>query len=171
VSERLNLRPWADADAPSLASMNADPEVMHDQGGPISRAESDRRLDRFKAAFEQHGFTRWALECRTTGSFLGYAGLMPVGRSHPLGPPVEIGWRLVREAWGRGLATEAAKEALSDAFSRLQFEEIFAYTSKENVRSQAIMERLGLRRCEHRDFSRHLAGDERHVMVWAAHRK
>lgn len=171
TTQRLNLRPWADTDALDFASMSSDPEVMNDQGGPISRAESDRRLDRFKHAFELHGFTRWVIECGSTANFLGYAGLMSVGNEHPLGFHVEIGWRLVRKAWGRGLATEAAEAALADGFTRLQLDEILAYTSRENLRSQAVMERLRLRRFEQRDFVRKVAGVERHILVWAAQRK
>ncbi|MES5047068.1 GNAT family N-acetyltransferase [Rhizobium nepotum] len=170
TTQRLNLRPWTNTDALEFASMGADPEVMNDQGGPISQAESDRRLDRFKEAFELHGFTRWVIECRSTAHFLGYAGLMAAGNEHPLGPHVEIGWRLVRNAWGCGIATEAATAALADGFSRLQLDEILAYTSKENTRSQAVMKRLGLKRVDGRDFVRKLAGLERHVLVWAARR-
>lgn len=96
---------------------------------------------------------------------------MSVGNEHPLGSHVEIGWRLVRKAWGRGLVTEAAEAALADGFSRLRLDEILAYTSKENLRSQAVMERLRLRRFEQRDFVRKLAGVERHILVWAAQRK
>ena len=171
TTPRLILRPWADTDALDFASMNSDPEVMNDQGGPLSRAESDRRLERYKQAFELHGFTRWALECGSTASFLGCAGLMSAGSEHPLGVHVEIGWRLVRKAWGRGIATEAAQAALADGFSRLRLDEILAYTSSENLRSQAVMGRLKLRRLEQRDFVRKLAGVDRHILVWAAQRK
>lgn len=79
--------------------MHADPEVMHDYGGPISRSESDAKLDGYVAAYREHGFSRWAVETHA-GDFLGYAGIMTSGPDHPLGLHVQIGWRLMRHAWG-----------------------------------------------------------------------
>ena len=131
--------------------MNADPEVMADLGGPIGRAESDAKLVRFAAAYGRHGFCRWAIE--RDGGFLGYAGVMPSGPDHPLGPHHEIGWRLVRAAWGGGYATEAARAALDDALTRAGLREVLAYTAPDNHRSQAVMTRLGLKRDPSRDFN------------------
>jgi RimJ/RimL family protein N-acetyltransferase len=102
------------------------------------------------------------------GEFLGYAGLMPLGPDHPLGPGVEIGWRLARHAWGQGYATEAAAAALQDGFGRLGFGEILAYTAPDNPRSQAVMARLDLRRDPSRDFTATYDGVAWHGLVWVA---
>lgn len=149
---RLRLRPWRSSDKPALAALNADPEVSADLSGPLSRAASDAKLERYAAAFQQHGFTRWVIESRTA-DFLGYAGVMPGWSGHPLGDHYEIGWRLVRPAWGQGIASEAARAALADAFQRTNLLEILAYTAPNNLRSQAVMARLHLKRDPSRDFT------------------
>lgn len=149
---RLRLRCWGEADRDSFGAMNADPEVMLDQGGPISRAKSDAKLDRYAAAYSQHAFCRWAVESRE-GEFLGYTGVMPSPPEHPIGLHFEIGWRLARKAWGYGYATEAARAALKHAFMRTELAEVIAYTAPDNVRSQAVMARLQLQREPALDFT------------------
>lgn len=164
---RTRLRCWQDADRDAFATLHADPEVMRDYGGPISRTASDAKFDRYVAAFDRYGFCRWAVEARD-GRFLGYAGVMPV-RDHPLGPHFDIGWRLARRAWGRGYATEAARAALHDAFVRAGLDEILAYTAPDNAKSQAVMERLALRRDPARDFTAEYDGvGTWRALVWVA---
>jgi RimJ/RimL family protein N-acetyltransferase len=165
---RLRLRCWKDTDRDAFAAMHADPEVMHDYGGPISRIESDAKLDRYVLAYRRYGFCRWAVESQE-GKFLGYTGVMPSRPDHPLGPHVEIGWRLVRQVWGHGYATEAARAALRDAFIRVRLAEVLAYTAPDNLRSQAVMARLGLQRVPARDFTANFDSIKRwHGLVWVA---
>ncbi len=152
ATDRLRLRTWEDRDRAALAAMHAHPEVMADYGGVLDRAASDAKLDRYAAAFARNGFGRWLVET-PGGDFLGYTGVMPGPDWHPLGPHVEIGWRLVRTAWGHGYATEAAKAALADAFGRAGLTEILSYTAPDNLRSQAVMRRLELERDASRDFT------------------
>jgi RimJ/RimL family protein N-acetyltransferase len=165
---RLRLRPWRASDRDMFAALNTDPDVSRDLGGPLSRATSDAKLDRYIAAYEKHGFCRWAIE-RRDGGFLGYAGVMPVRSAHPLGAHDDIGWRLKRDAWGHGYAAEAARVALDDAFTRIGMAEVLAYTAPDNLRSQAVMERLRLKRDPSRDFVAHYdsVGDW-HGLVWVA---
>ena len=150
--------------------MHGDTEVMHDYGGPLSREKSDTKLDRYAAAYREHGFCRWAVETRDQ-KFLGYTGIMPSRADHPLGVHVDIGWRLMRHAWGYGYATEAADAALLDAFTRLGLSEVLAYTAPDNLRSQAVISRLHMQRDPQRDFTTDYDGIAGwHGLVWSARR-
>jgi len=159
---RGRLRPWADGDLDEFAAMHADPEVMWDAVAPLSRAESAAKLARYRAVFAERGFSRWAMEDRA-GGFLGYVGLLPIPEGHELGAGVEIGWRFRRVAWGQGLASEGAAAALADGFARLGLAEVLSYTAPDNLRSQAVMERIGLVRDPGRDF---VAADGWRGLVW-----
>ena len=167
---RLRLRAWEERDRPAFAAMNADPEVMADLGGPLGRTDSDAKFERYVTAFAAVGLTRWCVE-RRDGTFIGYCGVLPSKPGHPLGDHAEIGWRLVRAAWGQADASEAARAALADAFLRTHLPEILAYTAPDNRRSQAVMARLQLSRDEARDFTATYDGVTRwHGLVWVARR-
>jgi RimJ/RimL family protein N-acetyltransferase len=164
---RTRLRCWQISDRDVFAALHAHPEVMRDLRGPLDRRQSDAKFDRYVAAFDQYGFTRWAVESRE-GEFLGYAGVMPSRPAHPLGPHADIGWRLTRSAWGHGYATQAAAAALHDAFTRCGLKEVLAYTAPDNLRSRAVMARLCLRRDPSRDFSEPVGLEMWHGLVWVA---
>jgi RimJ/RimL family protein N-acetyltransferase len=150
-TERLLLRRWRAEDREPFAAINADPVVMEHFPSTLTRAESDALMDRLELAFEEHGFGLWALEARDTGRFLGFTGLS-VPRFHASWmddrhqPVVEVGWRLAREAWGAGLATEAARAALRFGFEELALPEVVSFTTVTNLRSQTVMRRLGMTR-------------------------
>jgi RimJ/RimL family protein N-acetyltransferase len=148
--------------------MNADPEVMHDLGGPIDVTESDAKFDRYADALQRHGFGRWLVESHA-GNFVGYTGVLKAHNpNHPLGEHFEIGWRLIRSAWGNGYATEAAKAALEDSFTRVGLPEVLAYTAPENARSRAVMGRLALKRDPSRDFTAQYDKGVWRGLVWFA---
>lgn len=152
LTDRLVLRQWREEDREPFAAMNADPEVMQHLPAMLDRQASDAMLDRLHDSIEEQGWGLWAVECRDTGALLGFTGLA-VPR-HPLRflPCVEVGWRLARPAWGHGFATEAAREALRVAFDELGLQEVVSFTTVTNVRSRAVMERLGMRRDPAEDF-------------------
>ena len=156
--ERMILRSWRLSDREALAAMHADLEVMYDHPAPLSRAESDAKLERYQETLDRLGFGRMAIENRD-GEFLGYTGIMPIPPQHrAVGDGVEIGWRLVRRAWGQGIATEAGRAALAHGFREHRFPEVLSYTSPSNLRSQNVMARLGLDRQPGRDFVYEIAG-------------
>ena len=132
--------------------MNADPEVMRYMIRPLSREESDAFVDRAERHFDDKGFGLWAVELASSGSFIGYVGLsVPAFEAH-FTPAVEVGWRLDRPSWGRGYATEAARAAIADGFQRVGLKEIVSFTVPVNLRSIAVMERLGMTRDPDDDF-------------------
>jgi len=164
---RLRLRTWRDEDRDAFAALHADPEVMVDAVAPLDRPASDAKLARYAATHDDVGYSRWCVESRD-GEFLGYVGVMPSVSGHPLGPHAEIGWRLARSAWGHGYATEAAQEALDDVFARCDLREVLAYTAPDNLRSQAVMIRLQLRRDPARDHSMRDGPRIWHGLTWVA---
>ncbi|GHF24885.1 GNAT family N-acetyltransferase [Pseudolysinimonas yzui] len=139
---RLQLREWRDDDRDDWAAMNADPEVMEYFPAPLDRAQADAAFDRIQAALAARGWGLWAVE--HDGRFLGFTGLAPVGFEAPFAPATEIGWRLRRDAWGQGFATEAAREAMRFAFDELGLPQLVSLTSVTNARSRAVMARLGM---------------------------
>ncbi len=147
---RLRLRAWRDEDLPDFAALNADPEVMRHFPACLGRAESDALAARIRTHFHEHGFGLWALEY--DGAFIGFTGLLQVGFEAPFSPAVEIGWRLARSHWQRGLVSEAAQAVLAFAFEPLQLAEVVSFTVPANLRSRAVMERIGMQRDTDGDF-------------------
>jgi RimJ/RimL family protein N-acetyltransferase len=145
---RLILRPWRDDDAEPFAEMGRDPEVMAHFPSLLTREQSDATMARIRSHFEREGFGFWAVEVPGVTAFAGFAG---IGKPSFM-PVVEIGWRLARAYWKHGYATEAAIAARDWGFSHLTMEEIVAFVVPANVKSQAVMMRLGMRRDPSADF-------------------
>src|SRR4051812_4899125 len=136
-TDRLVLREWRPADRQPFAAMNADPEVMRHFPARLSQAESDAFVERITDGFARRGDGLWALEVRATGEFIGYTGLQPATFEAHFAPAVEIGWRLIRPAWGHGYATEAARAAVGYGFGPGGLDEIMSWTVPANEPSRA----------------------------------
>ncbi|SPP63473.1 GNAT family N-acetyltransferase [Nitrospira lenta] len=143
-TERLLLRQWNDADLGPFAALNADPAVMQFYPAPLSRTESDAMANRCQSLITERGWGLWAVEKKDIHEFIGYVGLHIPASELPFSPCVEVGWRLAAEHWGKGFATEAARGALRTGFESLALPEIVSFTSIGNLRSRAVMERLGM---------------------------
>jgi RimJ/RimL family protein N-acetyltransferase len=150
-TERLIMRSWRESDLPSWAAMNADPEVRRYVGPLLTPGQAEAWVLNFQDDLDRRGFGFWALEVRASGDFIGFTGLDIVEEEMPV-TGVEIGWRLARSAWGHGYATEAARAALEYGFGILTLPEIVAITMAANLRSQAVMERIGMTRDPAEDF-------------------
>jgi RimJ/RimL family protein N-acetyltransferase len=149
---RLLLRPWRQEDLGPFAELNADPVVMEHFPAPLSRAESDAFAERAGAVLVERGWGLWAVEISQGGAFAGFVGLAPVAFDAPFVPAVEIGWRLARAYWNRGLATEAAQAVLAVAFETIGLDEIVSFTATSNLPSQRVMQKIGMRHHPAEDF-------------------
>jgi ribosomal-protein-alanine N-acetyltransferase len=149
---RVRLRPWRIEDREAFAAMNSDPRVMEFFRKPLTRADSDAMADRIERHFNEYGFGLWAIEVPGLAPFIGFAGLIWARFSAHFTPAVEIGWRMAFDHWRQGYATEAARVALDFGFEILALEEIVSFTAAANLRSRAVMERLGMRRDPAGDF-------------------
>ena len=145
---RLRLRQWCAADRAPFAALNADPVVMEHFPSTMSREASDGLVDRLAAQIDARGWGLWAVEVIDSGAFIGFVGLQIPAATLPFSPCVEIGWRLAKEHWGKGYATEAAAAALQAGFEKLSLQEIVSFTALGNTKSRAVMERLGMRQAD-----------------------
>ncbi|MFI7597992.1 GNAT family N-acetyltransferase [Actinoplanes sp. NPDC049681] len=148
---RLILRRWRDEDVLPWAAMNADPAVREYFPAALTYEQSAGSIEAFRADLDRRGWGWWALELAATGELIGMAGLDPVEDALPF-RGVEVGWRLARQAWGNGYATEAGHACLDFGFDVLGLGEILAICAAGNQRSQAVMHRLGMTRDPADDF-------------------
>ena len=168
-TDRLILRAFIEADRDPWAEMNADPEVMRHFPATLSRAEADAVIERVNGKIAATGVGFWALERKADGLFLGFAGLNRIAHENlPIYGLWEVGWRLRREAWGRGYASEAGAAALAHGFGPMRLARILAYTAHTNKPSEAVMQRLGMRRAADMDFDHPLVPEgnpiRRHIV-------
>lgn len=119
---------------------------------PLSRAESDALIASTETSFEVRGFGLWAVEVLDGGGLAGFVGLNAVGPAMPFAPAIEVGWRLGREFWGQGIATEGALAALGFGFGTLRLDSIVSFTAKTNERSERVMRRIGMRPAPEPEF-------------------
>ncbi|MCA1222390.1 GNAT family N-acetyltransferase [Streptomyces sp. 8L] len=144
---RLILRRWREEDVAPMAAVNADPEVMRwiRDGGVRDEQRTRDGIHAWESEWESQGFGLFAVEIRSTGELAGFTGLSVPGYMPEVLPAVEVGWRLGRSHWGRGLATEAAAAAVRFAFEERGLERIVSITQVGNDASERIMTKLGMR--------------------------
>jgi RimJ/RimL family protein N-acetyltransferase len=167
-TERLLLRDWREADLEPFAAINADPDVMEFFPRPLDREASDQMVQRMQRGIEDRGFGLLAVERTETGQLIGFVGLSEPRFEAHFTPAVEVGWRLARPEWGHVFAPEAARAVLADGFGRFGLAEVVSFTAEANVRSRAVMRKIGMTRDPDDDFEHPLlpAGHplRRHVL-------
>jgi RimJ/RimL family protein N-acetyltransferase len=151
---RLALRSLSVDDVDDLLALDADPEVMRyiNGGRPTPRAEMVEIV-------QQSLGHRWVAVERATREFVGWFALRP---SDPKREERELGYRLVRRAWGNGYATEGSQALVAVAFTRLGARRVWGQTMAVNIGSRRVMERCGLRyvRTFHLDWPDPIEGTE-----------
>ncbi len=147
-TERLYLRQWQASDLARFAEMNADAEVMKYFPKRLSPTVSNAIADKCQQLIADKGWGFWAVSLKQDSEnadrFIGMVGLNAVHAQMPFAPNVEIAWRLHKDYWGQGYATEAARTSLMFAFETLKLDEVVAFTAVINKHSQLIMQRIGM---------------------------
>ena len=149
TTTRLRLEPLAGPHLDGFNAMNSDPEVMrYLTGKPETLEESTAIIERVKGRWAEVGYSWWALVERDGGELVGAGALQNLRREATLLPdldcPLEIGWRLRRDRWGRGYAIEAATAIVDFAFDRFRPDELLAVCDPANAASSGVMKRLGM---------------------------
>lgn len=167
-TERLIVADFQASHLDGLAAMNGDVRVMEYFPAVQTAAESAAFLQRIIDHRQQHGFSLYALHLKDNGRFIGFTGLLAADFEAAFTPAVEVGWRLLPDVWGRGLAVEAAAAVCFFGFHSCGLDEIVSFTALQNRRSVRVMEKLGMQRNAADDFDHpHLpAGHnlQRHVL-------
>lgn len=151
-TSRLTLVPFRDEHAEGLNAINADPEVMrYLSGRPETLDETRAVIERVKRRWIEFGYAWWSVIETGSGQIVGAGCVQHLRRDASPNPdpacPLEIGWRLRRDVWGRGFATEAAQAMAGFAFDTLRADELYAVCDPDNVASAAVMKRLGMQDC------------------------
>ncbi|MCR4316972.1 MAG: GNAT family N-acetyltransferase [Planctomycetes bacterium] len=143
-TERLILRQWRDSDYDEWARLCGDQDVMRYFPKTLTREESDAAATRFRGLIAERGWGIFAAEVKGGAEFIGFIGLHMTNPALPFPTQVEVGWRLLKEHWGNGYATEGARESLRFAFEELALDEVLSFTAIVNERSWKVMERIGM---------------------------
>jgi [ribosomal protein S5]-alanine N-acetyltransferase len=137
----LILRPFAIQDAAGLFALNADPEVLKYTGdSPFANVESATEFIRSYDAYTRWGYGRWAMILKESDQFIGWCGL----RFSEQTQETDLGFRLVRSHWGKGLATAAANASVKYGFQQLRLPQIVGRAMKENQASIRVLEKCGM---------------------------
>ena len=153
-TDRLIIRPWtlSETDRVAFHRLMSDEKIRKFYVTRKSRQEADTVLEKHVANFPESGL-EWQVAClKETAEPIGFTGLAPVHYETPFTPCVEIGWLYMPEHWGKGYATEAARELLKHGFDHHKLEEIVAFAVHNNFPSIAVMERIGMEKVEGGEF-------------------
>ena len=142
---RLLLRRWQESDLAAFVRMNMDSDVMRYFPAALCEDETRSFYDAIQQEFTEYGYGLYAVEEKSSESFIGFIGFHWARFDMDFCPCIEIGWRLDKHFWNIGYATEGANACLEYGFSHLGFDKVVSFTSVENTASQRVMQKIGLR--------------------------
>ncbi|EGJ72483.1 GCN5-related N-acetyltransferase [Bacteroides coprosuis DSM 18011] len=141
---RLIIRDWKREDLQSFVTLNKDPEVMEHFLKTLMPTESIAMFNKIKDEINEYGYGPFAIELKEDHSFIGFTGFHNFDLDVDFAPGVEIAWRIHKNYWNQGYVTEAAKACLEYAKENLEFDQVYAFTSLPNIRSQRVMQKIGM---------------------------
>lgn len=141
---RLILRDWQEEDLGHFRELNSDEKVMQYFSKILSKQETDAFYDAINKEFKDYNFGLYAVEAKENKDFIGFIGFHRATFAADFTPCIEIGWRLKKDAWGKGYATEGAKACLEYGFKKLNFKEVYSFTAKINKPSENVMKKIGM---------------------------
>ena len=146
TSQRLGFRNWKNEDLVPMSELNADEEVMEFFPQTYNLEATKEFIRIMQKNFDEDGFCFYAVDKLADNKFIGFIGLHKVNFDADFTPTQEIGWRLSRSAWNFGYATEGAKRCLEYGFEQLNFNEIYSFTPLQNIRSENVMKKIGMKK-------------------------
>ncbi|WP_139652811.1 GNAT family N-acetyltransferase [Raoultibacter phocaeensis] len=150
-TSRLILRDWKEPDLEAFTEMNSDKHVMRYFPETLTEAQTLAFFEIIQREFVEYGFGLYAVEEKNSKDFLGFVGFHHANFDADFCPCIEIGWRLKREYWRKGYATEGARSCLEHGFKHLAFDRIYSFTAIENTPSQGVMKKIGMQVFEYFD--------------------
>jgi len=151
---RLLLRDWRESDIEPFARMNADEEVMRYFIKALTYEETVKFYEVIQAEFQECGYGLYAVETKEDGEFIGFIGFHRATFEADFTPCTEIGWRLKKESWGRGYATEGASACLRHGFQTLGLDKVYSFTADVNTPSKRVMAKIGMHFVKYFDHPR-----------------
>jgi RimJ/RimL family protein N-acetyltransferase len=129
-----------------MSEICADKEVMEHFPSILSREQTLELITKRQRIFTENGFCYFAVEILDTEELIGFIGIEKQEYDAGFGTPfIDIGWRLKRTSWNKGLATEGAKRCLQYAFEILKTPVIYSIAAEKNVKSMHVMEKIGMK--------------------------
>tara|TARA_R110002124_G_scaffold47149_1_gene140657 strand:- start:7679 stop:8245 length:567 start_codon:yes stop_codon:yes gene_type:complete len=143
-SRRLGFRKFKDSDLEAFYKMNSDEEVMKYFPSLLDRAQTQHLMKSINQHIQDHGFGFFAIDLLASDKLIGFIGLKKTSFNADFTPCVEIGWRLDKNFWEKGLTTEGAQRCLKFAFSELGLKEVVSFTPMLNKPSERVMQKIGM---------------------------
>ncbi|WP_235294803.1 GNAT family N-acetyltransferase [Portibacter lacus] len=149
-SERLGFRLWKETDLKIYTELSSDPEVMRffPQEFWLDERSAKLSISGFQKHYREYGFTYFAVDKLDTADFIGFIGVKTISYDAFFAPAVDIGWRLHKDFWGNGYATEGAKRTLAWFFENFDLDRIVSMTPEKNIPSENVMIKIGMNKIE-----------------------